>query len=92
MLSDLVTELARLQALMNNLKSARREVDAKSFRNQIEGGKLQAAMLTGALNDRFPFLPTILPGETSEPNPDGSVSKDGSPQAQPLVMLVDLFG
>ena len=56
MLGDLIAELARLQAVMNKLKAARREIDAESFRRQLEHGQRQAAMLS----ERFPFLGTIL--------------------------------
>jgi hypothetical protein len=107
-LADLVTELARLQAVMNKLKAARREIDAESFRKQLEEGKLQAAML----GERFPFLRTILraessrersgespeessgesSGESSEADPVASVGKHRVVGAQPLVIRVDLFG
>src|SRR5208282_20039 len=59
MLADLIMELARLQALMNRLRSERREIDAGSFRKELEDGRLQAALLS----ERFPFLRTILPTE-----------------------------
>ena len=38
MLSDLIKELARVQAIMNRLKSARRDLDAESFRKELEDG------------------------------------------------------
>ena len=104
MLADLVTELARLQAVMNKLKAARREIDAESFRKQLEEGKLQAAML----GERFPFLRTILRAESSrersgespeegseessEADQVASVGKHRVVGAQPLVIRVDLFG
>ncbi len=99
-LADLVTELARLQAVMNNLKAARREINAESFRKQLEEGKHQAAMLS----ERFSFLGTILPAESSgesskessrESSKAGqaaSVAEDPIVEAQPLVVRVDLFG
>ena len=103
-LADLVTELARLQAVMNKLKAARREIDAESFRKQLEEGKLQAAML----RERFPFLRTILRAESSrersgespeegseessEADQVASVGKHRVVGAQPLVIRVDLFG
>jgi hypothetical protein len=92
--------MARLQAVMNKLKSARREIDAESFRKQLEEGKLQAAML----GERFPFLRTILraessrersgenPEESSEADQVASVGKHRVVGAQPLVIRVDLFG
>lgn len=88
LLADLVAELARLQAIMNKLKSARREMDAESFRRQLEIGKLQA----GILSDRFPFLRTILCVESSEPDQSASEGQDRLTEAQPLVIPVDLFG
>lgn len=107
-LTDLVTELARLQAVMNKLKAARREIDAESFRKQLEEGKLQAAML----GERFSFLGTILreessressressgesSGESSEESSEAdqvaSAGKHRVVGAPPLVMTVDLFG
>jgi len=86
LLGELIAELARLQALMNKLKSARREMDAESFRKQQDSGRIHAAML----NTRFPFLGTILGTE----NP-GEIEDDGKGrimEAQPLVIPVDLFG
>ena len=44
LLADLVAELARLQALINQLKAARRDAESESFRKQLESGKLLAAM------------------------------------------------
>ncbi len=103
-LADLVTELARLQAVMNKLKAARREIDAESFRKQLEEGKLQAAILS----ERFPFLGTILRAESSREsareNPEESSEESSEADqvasagkhrivgAQPLVITVDLFG
>jgi hypothetical protein len=88
LLADLVTELARLQAIMNKLKSARREMDAESFRRELEFGKLQAGILT----ERFPFLRTILSAENSGPDQAGPAGQDRSVETQPLVISVDLFG
>jgi len=87
LLADLVTDLARLQALMNKLKSARREMDAESFRMQLEDGKLQVALLS----KRFPFLGTILAAESSEPDHAASDGQDRIAETQPLVIPVDLF-
>lgn len=92
MLSDLVAELAKLQALMRKLKSERRETDAESFRKEMEDGKLQLEMLTGTMSDRFPFLATILTRDKSKPDPAGSDSREQTPKSQPLVISVDLFG
>ncbi|MGB6385930.1 MAG: PilZ domain-containing protein [Terriglobales bacterium] len=93
MLADLIAELARLQAVMNKLKSARREIDAESFREELEDGKLQAM----TLSDQFPFRGTILSAGTSKPDLATSAEiipskKDTIVDAQPLVITVDLFG
>jgi len=99
-LADLVTELARLQAAMNKLKAARCEINAESFRKQLEEGKLQTAMLS----ERFSLLGAILPaessgessGESSEKSSEtervASAAKDLTVKAQALVIRVDLFG
>jgi PilZ domain len=59
-LSGLVTDLARLQAIMDKLKSVRREMDEKAFRQELEQGKLQAETLSA----RFPFLGITPKAET----------------------------
>jgi hypothetical protein len=56
LLTDLISQLARLQALMNKLKSDRRKMDEESFRRELEAGKLEAM----ALSKRFPFLGTTF--------------------------------
>ena len=86
-LSDVIAELARLQAVMNKLRSVRRETDAESFRGQLETGRLQAAMLS----ERFHVLRTILKAEGSEPDQAASGDKDRIVEAQPLVITVDIF-
>src|SRR5271156_2500509 len=72
LLEDLVTDLARLQAVVNKLRSARRGVDTESFRRQLEAGKLRAARFS----ERFPFLGTILAAEISEEDQAASGGKD----------------
>jgi len=88
MLGDLIAELAKLQAVMNKLKSARREMDAESFRRQLEDGRLQAL----TLSERFPFLGTILRAKSSEADQPVFAGEDRIVEAQPLVVAVDLFG
>ena len=89
-LAGLVADLARLQAVMNKLKSARRKMDAESFRKEVEDGRHQLARLS----ERFPFLRTILPVERSEDSSDGTASagKNRSAEEQSVVIAVDLFG
>ena len=88
MLGDLIAELAKLQAVMNKLKSARREMDAESFRRQLEDGRLQAL----TLSERFPFLGTILRAKSSEADQPVFAGEDRIVEVQPLVIPVDLFG
>jgi hypothetical protein len=88
LLTELVAELARLQALMNRIRSARLEVDAETFRKELEDGRLQAIMLS----ERFPILGTILTPESFEPELAELASNDRIVKPQPLVIPVDLFG
>ncbi len=90
-LADLVTELARLQAVMNDIKSTRREIDPASFRKQLNYRRLQAMRL----GRRFPLLGTTLPessGVSSEPDDDVSTGKDSAQEERLVVGPVDLFG
>jgi PilZ domain-containing protein len=95
-LADLVTELARLQAVMNEIKSTRREIDPESFRKQLDYRRLQATRLSR----RFPLLGTTLPPESSgvrsgvspEPDDGASTGKDSCEEERLLVGPVDLFG
>jgi hypothetical protein len=63
-------------------------MDTKSFRTQLESGKLQALMLGG----RFPFLGTMPSAENLERDQAASAHHDLIGKAQPLVVPVDLFG
>ncbi len=103
-LADLVTELARLQAVMNDIKATRREIDPESFRRQLDHRRLQAA----SLSRRFPLLgttpppesPGVSPGGSSggspgvspEPDDGASSGKDPREEERLLVGPVDLFG
>jgi PilZ domain-containing protein len=87
-LTGLVTDLARLQAIMNKLKSVRREMDEEAFRQELDRGKLQAEMLRA----RFPFLGITLKAESLEAHlKDASTEKEQEPEARPLVVAVNLF-
>jgi hypothetical protein len=96
MLADVVTDLARLQAIMNKLKGARREMDAEAFQEELERGRLQTMLL----GDRFPFLRTTvgaesLPGsskESSDSNTEGNTGSESAAEQESLVLRVDLFG
>jgi hypothetical protein len=87
LLADLVAELARLQAVINQLKAARRETETESFRKQLEDGKLLAAMWS----ERFPSAGVLVPAESSETDQVSSAGEDPSKGAQPLVTPVRLF-
>jgi len=83
MLGDLITQLERVQAVMDRLRAARCEMDAEFLRKQLEAGELQAALLSM----RFPFLKAI---ESSER--EAAVGKDSTGEEKPLVVPVNLFG
>ncbi len=87
LLSELVSELARLRAIIDNLMLARQEIDAKRFRKQVEAGKLHAALFAA----RYPFLTTTLSTEISEQEESAPASKQLIADA-PKVIPVDLFG
>jgi hypothetical protein len=108
LLADMVTDLARLQAIMNKLRNVRREMDAESFQKELEDGKRHAAVLS----ERYPFLGTIFqtessgessressressvatPGKSAEPKAIGSGGRDRIAGGEALVITVDLFG
>jgi hypothetical protein len=92
MLADLVTELARLQAVVNDIKGTRREIDPEAYRRQLDYRKAQVARLS----KRFPLLGITLPeessGVSSEPGDEASTGKDLREEERLLVGPVDLFG
>ncbi len=91
-LADLVRELARLQAVMNDMKSIRREIDPELFSRQLDYRRLQAIRLSR----RFPLLGETLPAESSgagsEPDDEASVGKDPREEERLLAGPIDLFG
>jgi hypothetical protein len=99
MLADVLAQMAKLQAIMDKLKSAR-DIDAESLKQELEDGTVQAVMSS----ERFPVLGTILgaenseaiseetQGENSESEPAASARKALIAVAQPLVITVNLFG
>lgn len=87
MLADLVTDLARLQALMSKLKSDRHKMDAELFRREMEEGSLRGA----TLRDRFLFLRTILPTENAEAEKTETAGTE-TVREERLVVPIDLFG
>lgn len=88
MLTDLIAELERLQAIMNKLKAASAEIDPEVLRRELENGSHQAAMLREELRFRGSILMGESAGEISELQ---SAGKDPM-EAPALVINVDLFG
>ena len=87
LLADLIAELARLQALINQLKAARRDAESESFRKQLESGKLLAAMW----RERLRSLEGLAPAESSETDQVSSAGGESSKGGQPLGTPVRLF-
>ena len=87
LLADPIAELARLQALINQLKAARRDAESESFRKQLESGKLLAAMW----RERLRSLEGLAPAESSETDQVSSAGGESSKGGQPLVTPVRLF-
>ena len=103
MLADVIQELARFQTHMKKLTSARRDTDAKTFRRQVEEGRVQAEILSR----RLPVVRTDLGIEdlghsskessekrsrdSSKQNPTLSTDNNRIGKDQPLVITVDLF-
>jgi len=86
-LTGLVTDLARLQAIMNKLKSVRREMDEEVFKQELEHGKLQ-----DMLSARFPFLGIRLNAQTLERDLKAAPEeKKRDEVGAPLVVPVNLF-
>ena len=87
LLADLVSELARLRSVIDDLMSARRDMDAETFRKHIEAGKLHAAMFA----TRYPFLKTTVTAEILEQEQVESAPRQPAWQARNIIP-VDLFG
>lgn len=96
MLSDLVTDLARLQAIMSKLKGTRREMDEQAFREELKRARLQARLL-GA---QFPDLRRAEGAEDLEESsqeklvadPGTRGGRDSAAENEALVLRVNLFG
>ncbi len=86
MLAGLIRELARLQAIMNELRSVRREMDEESYRKQLAEGKLQAAILC----ERIPLLRAILQEKSSGLDETALTGEPRNVEAK--APAVDLFG
>jgi len=64
-LADLIAELAKLQAAMNQLRSTRCEMDAETLRKQLEAGEILEALLRA----RYLFHESPEPGQNEEEKP-----------------------
>jgi hypothetical protein len=89
MLEEVVQELARLQAATKRLKSVHRDMDGRSFRRQLEDGKVQAEIF----NYRLPVFDANRAAQASVENSALSQTADVRKvvDAEPLVITVDLF-
>jgi hypothetical protein len=87
LLEELVAELARSQALINQLKAARRETETELLRGQLENARLLAA----AWSERFPFRGIFTQAKSSETEQVPSAGESPSKEAQPVVIPVRLF-
>jgi PilZ domain-containing protein len=67
LLAELITQLARLQALTNTLRSERREIDPEWLFRQLQRQKLRAVLLT----ERFPAVETSEIPRPPEAAPSG---------------------
>ena len=98
LLADLIEELARLQAAINNLGSVRRDVDARTFRKQLEEGTAQSEALSRRFAALAARLPALRPGETPqsekacEPEQTELADKRHVIEVQPVVIAIDVFG
>jgi hypothetical protein len=86
MLADLVTDLARLHALMSKLKSDRRAMDAELLSKELKAGKISAS----AFRERFEFLRTTSLAEDAGREQTECAGFDEIEER--LVVPVDLFG
>ena len=93
LLEDLIGELARLRATIDQLMSMKRQISAQAFRKQMEAAKFQAVMFA----TRFPFLETTLAEELSQDENDQletvELLQGESPREErPRVIPINLFG
>ncbi len=87
MLADLVTDLAKLHALISKLKSDRRAMDAELLSEELKAGKISAS----AFRERFEFLRTT--SRAGDAGREQTESAGADPfDDERLVVPVDLFG
>jgi hypothetical protein len=87
MLADVVEELAKLQALMHELRSARRGVEDEMLLRELEREGFHALLL----NQRLPVLRAVANPERREEAPASADSEPVTVKAQAEIVPVDLF-
>jgi hypothetical protein len=88
LLEDLIGELARLRATIDQLTSMRRQTSGQSFRKQMEAAKFQAVMFA----TRFPFFETGLAQEISRHGDDQLETGELPEEERTRVIPINLFG
>lgn len=85
MLADLIADLARRNAAINNLRAGRREQDAELLRQELDSAKLGVL----SLGQWLPNPQTMAGGDVSgsDHHFEASIVASG-----PLIVNVDVFG
>lgn len=87
MLADAVERLARLQALVNQLRSVRRGAEAEMLLQELKREGLHAILL----NQHLPLLTAVPSQEHREEAPTDAESEPLIVEAQAEIVPVDLF-
>jgi len=87
MLADVVEGLARLQALVNQLRSARRDAEAEMLLRELEREGFRAILL----NQHLPALGAVPSRERRGEASAGADSEPSIAEAQAEIVPVDLF-
>jgi hypothetical protein len=88
LLVELVNDLARLRAMLDNLIAARGAITAESFRKQIDAARFHAEMFA----TRFPFLKTMMTEEIAEQSDVKPPIQQPNAENALVVIPVNLFG
>lgn len=87
MLADVVERLAKLQALMDELRSARRGAEAGMLLRELEREGFHAVLM----NRHLPVLRAVASPEPPEEPPTSADSEPLIVKTQPVIGPVDLF-
>jgi hypothetical protein len=87
MLADVVDRLARLQALLNQLRAGRREEEAEMLLRELEREGFRAILL----NQHLPVLEAVPSQERREEVPSSADSEPLIVEAHADIVPVDLF-